>query len=231
MASNKISTEDRISIGNTFGRWTVIGLPEYRDYISPCGRHRHKPFVSCKCQCGVVRPVSAKTLLNGSSVSCGCYRVDNAARRIALLRKTHGESVNFQRTPEYASWLAMRRRCADPHTTDYKHYGGRGITVCDRWQNDYVAFLEDMGRKPGIKYSVERIDNDGNYEPGNCKWANQIEQCNNTRSNRLICMDGDTRTVSQWAKISGLKPYTIFARLRLGWDPAAAIFTAVKHRP
>lgn len=126
------------------------------------------------------------------------------------------------RSPAWNAWNAMRRRCLKPVYENFKHYGGRGITICDRWQ-EFSAFLADMGQPPSPAHSLEREDNDGNYEPGNCRWATGKEQCNNRRNNVLLTIGGETKTVAEWADASGIKYATIYMRIKRGRPPEAIL--------
>jgi len=148
--------------GQRYGQLIAIRPVEQRD---------RKWFWSCRCDCGATIVVQGKKLRNGHTRSCGHWRQDGSHRR------THGEA---DRTSEYGTWKAMLERCRNPNNKVFKDYGGRGITVCERWLQ-YESFIADMGRKPTPKHSIERKNNDGNYEPSNCKWATRLEQMNNTR--------------------------------------------------
>jgi hypothetical protein len=131
----------------------------------------------------------------------------------------HGEAW---KTREYAIWQAMVQRCTNPTSVNFHKYGARGITVCDAWR-DYSTFLADMGRRPSNEHSLERIDNERGYEPGNCRWATVKEQANNTRWNRRLTLNGETLTVAQWAERTGMKSNTIIYRLRRGWSDEKAL--------
>lgn len=137
---------------------------------------------------------------------------------------THGLS----RTPPYRVWVDLRRRCNDARRPDFYRYGGRGIKVCERW-SVFANFLADMGEKPGPEYSIERIDNDGNYEPSNCKWSTAAEQSNNRRSNQLISFRGQTKTITEFATQHGLKPGTLLGRIKSNWDVELALTKAPRN--
>jgi hypothetical protein len=136
----------------------------------------------------------------------------------------HGDTeAGGYRAPEYSVWVGMIQRCENPEATFYSRYGGRGISVCRRWRWSYVAFLHDMGRRPGNEFSIERIDNSGNYEPENCRWAIRLEQCRNRRSNNTITAFDETRCVIDWALDLKCDPSTITARIKRGWLPEDAV--------
>jgi len=131
----------------------------------------------------------------------------------------HGDSGK----PEHRAWKSMRGRCLNPRDKVFKHYGGRGITVCERWLNSYENFIADMGLKPSKKHSLHRIDNDGNYEPSNCKWATSLEQCENKRGLVILEITGLRMSVKRWAETFDLKPIIVHKRLKRGWSPYDAV--------
>ena len=137
----------------------------------------------------------------------------------------HGLSYS----PEYHAWYGMIRRCYTPHYRQFVNYGGRGITVCDRWKTSFMAFLKDIGRRPSPDHSLDRINNDGNYEPGNCRWATNVEQCNNMRRNVRFTFDGVTKTLRQWSRTTGISSGSLEARIKLGWD-VERMLTTPTHR-
>jgi hypothetical protein len=136
--------------------------------------------------------------------------------------------MSVYKTKEYRAWIEMRRRCYNPERPNHRLYGGRGVTVCDRWRWDFVAFLGDVGYAPSPQHSLDRIDTAGNYEPGNVRWATGVDQSNNWRHNRLATVGGDTKTAADWARKTGLNPATIRHRLRSGYSDEEAVCSPSK---
>lgn len=163
----------------------------------------------CLCDCGKKTVVTACNLKHGGTVSCGCHRDTN----VSSINKTHGKS----NTDEYHCWLHMHARCSNRESSDYPNYGGRGIKVCERWLL-FEAFLADMGERPSRRHSIDRINNDGDYGPGNCRWATREQQGNNKRSNRKLSCNGVELTLSQWATRTGISRGAIKQRLKRGWS-------------
>lgn len=167
---------------------------------------------------------------------CSCGK--ESIHRIDLVKCNHSKSCGHSRkkhgitySPTWKSWQAMKRRCYNKNDDNYKHYGGRGIKVCDRWmyKRGFINFLEDMGERPSLEYTLHRINNDGDYCPENCKWATDEEQANAKSNSRYITFDGITQTMAQWARQLGVKPGLILNRLdNLGWDIEKALTTPPK---
>lgn len=180
--------------GKRFCRWTVLRFS---------GIDMHGAALwQCLCDCGTKRVVIGQILRNGSSISCGCY-----AKEILLARQTkHG---GFG-TREYGKWRSMKSRCCNPHNRKYALYGGRGIHVCERW-SDFSNFMVDMGMcPPGL--TLERIDNNGNYEPGNCRWATRKEQARNKRCTVYIYFEGSLRPLSEVSEIVGVSTGRLYSK-------------------
>jgi hypothetical protein len=173
-------------VGTSIGWWTVTGLPQWRQ-----DKYQRRMMIPCQCRCGTERLVMAQVLRADSSenLSCGCWRRERTAVNIQQTRwrDSHGRAAGGK-DPLYRLWLRIRRRCHDPKAHNYRWYGARGISVWDGWRHDAGAFIryieENLGPRPD-GMSLDRIDNDGNYEPGNLRWATQIEQVRNSRSKKM----------------------------------------------
>lgn len=169
--------------------------------------------------CGNETSVTPTALRSENTRSCGCLKSD-----LSRATAVHGHSRKHQRTKEYATWCAMLDRCYRPANKHFDRYGGRGISVCDRWRHNFSAFIADMGLRPSDKHSIDRYpDNDGNYEPGNCRWATRSEQMRNTSLNTTVVRDGKRTTLVDVADESGVNLGTLKARLRKGLDLDAAV--------
>ena len=190
--------------GKTFGRLTVL-------------RHVPNAFCLCLCSCGQERTVSARSLRNGHTKSCGCLRKE--------IMTSHGHT----KTREYGTWADMKNRCHNPKHKGFKGYGGRGIKVCDRWFDSFENFLEDMGPRPK-GHSLDRKDNDGNYCPENCHWATRRQQAGNKRTSRLIEYRGRTQCLADWAFELGMRKNCLSYRLDAGWSVSRAFTAPVGKR-
>lgn len=196
--------------GQRFGRLTLIGF---------YGRENNKTFWYCKCDCGNIVRVWAKNLKRGETRSCGCL-----AKEVATI---HGQNSGGAPTPVHRAWAAMLSRCRNENNIHYPYYGGRGITVCERWLK-FENFYEDMGERPRGA-SIDRIDNDKGYRKDNCRWATTIEQANNKSNNHSITLNDKTQTVAQWAEEIGISPFTIYNRInKLGWSGERALTTPAR---
>lgn len=191
----------RISVGNRFGRLLVKSLGLKRSGFA---------VALCQCDCGKVSFPTVYQLIRNDypTVSCGCLQKERASK-IATSLRTHG----LTNSPEYRAWRAMKSRCYNSRVKYYRHYGGRGITVCDRWLNSFEAFLEDMGSRPAPSMSLDRIDVNGNYEPSNCRWATPKQQSNNQRKTLYCTYQGRRMTLKQLAQLLGINYSTLHCRL------------------
>lgn len=187
------------------------------------------PYFICKCDCGNTKNIRRDHLKSGGTISCGCYQSAASSQRVSKMHKgniTHGMTG----TRIYGIWCGIRQRCTNPNAKFFSYYGGRGIKVCDRWLDSFENFLADMG-EPQAGYTLDRVNNEGNYEPNNCKWVTRKEQASNTRRNRNITYKGVTLNVTQWSKKTSIPSNTIITRLENGWTEEDALTThIVKER-
>lgn len=202
--------------GQVFGRLTVLQLVEKR----PKGQSRWL----CHCVCGVEKAITGNGLRSGDTKSCGCLKSEMTAKRST----THGHTTKGSFTPTYHTWGNMIARCSNLLNLRWRDYGGRGIKVCERWKN-FKNFLADMGEKPS-RLTIDRIDNDGNYEPGNCRWATRKEQVRNTRVSRLIEHEGRVQCLADWADQHDLPRNTLWNRLNIGWAIERALQTPSRRQ-
>lgn len=187
-------------VGNVYGRLTVV---------KRAGSRSRKAMWECLCTCGKVSTVSGVYLRNGVTQSCGCLR----AERAVAATSTHGMTG----TPVHRAWRSMRARCYIPSATGYSNYGGRGIRVCPRW-NKFDNFYKDVGNPPFSGATLERLDVNGDYAPGNCVWASRVEQSRNTRRTRNLTYDGRTQCLKDWATEFGISYGVLLHRVsKLGW--------------
>lgn len=194
--------------GMVFDRLSVIG------YVNIEGARKW----ACKCECGNFTAKYSSHLLNGSTRSCGCLFLEVITK--------HGHETGRKQSGTYATWRNMIRRCSDPKILHYENYGGRGITVCDRWVK-FENFLEDMGERP-VGMTIERIDNNGNYEPRNCRWATKKEQGRNKRNNKILTFMGQSMTATDWAEKIGVEPRIVLSRLNTyKWSVEKTLTTPV----
>jgi len=172
----------------------------------------------CVCDCGKTVSVNGWALRSGNTRSCGCLRSEVSHRRMTA----HGHTIGYRGTRTYYTWQGVKSRCMNERDPNYPRYGGRGITMCDRWRDSFEAFLEDMGEKP-VGTWIERVDNERGYEPENCVWATPQEQNNNRRDSRFLEFNGRSQTMAQWAREVGVPYKTVFTRLSSGWSIERAL--------
>ena len=184
--------------GLQFGYWTVVARDSGSRWI-------------CRCVCGVERSVPGDRLRRRRSESCGCM--------FAQLKARHRQWSPLTKS----SYDKMRARCTDKKHPSFANYGGRGISVCQRWLDSPRAFVADMGERPSKRHTLDRIDNDGNYEPSNCRWSTWEEQHRNRRNNRILEHGGESMCLTDWAAKTGITATTLDKRLRLGWGVSRAL--------
>lgn len=199
-------------VGNRYGRWLVIGE-----------QTKDKKCL-CVCDCGTVKNVNVTNLISGKTHSCGCLISEVTMKR----NLTHGGS----KTRLYCTWSNVKRRCNDKKNSRYNDYGGRGIRLCNEWLefDNFRKWAIENGYDENSKYgecTLERIDNNRNYEPSNCKFASIKEQSNNRRSNHLLTFNGITRNITQWNNEMNYPRNLISTRIRRGWSDEKAITTPV----
>lgn len=192
-------------IGKVYGHVTVLSAGEIH------GKNRK---YLCKCSCGHEFYAFRNNLIKGNTTRCKPCGLKTTSSKITR----HGMSEH----PMYNVYRSMINRCYDKKNSQYINYGQKGITVCDRWLASFDNFLEDMGVRPDC-YSIDRIDNNGNYEKENCRWATNKQQCRNTSRNKLIVFNGETKCVVEWAEMFGLKASVIYKRLARGWDVSKSL--------
>lgn len=204
--------------GERFGRLTVIERAP--DYVTPSGKKY--PRYLCKCDCGQTKSIDKINLISGKTLSCGCMQKERAS----AATKKHGDTDSRL----YGVWCAIKRRCYNASVPEYHLYGGRGITMCDEWKDNYEAFRNwatSNGYKEGAvrgECTIDRIDCDGNYTPDNCRWVNMKQQMNNVRYNHYETYNGESHTIAEWGDILGIDPQKIRQRMgKYGWSFAEAV--------
>lgn len=200
--------------GDRFGRLTTLRS------IGQIGSGRHV-FWRCVCSCRNRKDVRIDHLFHGRVRSCGCLCIERAGK----LNFKHG----LHGTSEYNVWKMMKQRCHNPKHENYRYYGRRGIFVCSRWRSSFRRFLLDVGSRPSMLHTLDRIDNSKGYKPGNVRWATKQEQLRNTRSNVRLTFNGETATAIEWAERLGLKHSTILSRVRRGWSPEETLTTPMRR--
>ena len=202
---------DNRPLSEQYGKLTFLRNGEPRIYTS--GMRATGIF---RCECGTEKELEMSRVRTGKTLSCGCYH----AEKMALLRTTHGNTGG----DEYNTWSHMIQRCHNPKNTAYERYGGRGVSVCDEWRKDFAAFLQHVGKRPSKLHSIDRINNDVGYCPGNVRWATAKEQSRNKRSCIMIEHNGTRMVLKDYCRAVGLSYHTAQYRLHvLGWDLSKTI--------
>lgn len=183
--------------------------------------NRHKWV--CRCDCGGEARVTYTSLTNGDTKSCGCLRRQVTAER------GRARALPGRDRVEYKAWVAIKGRCYNPRHQDFPHYGGRGIQVAEAWRQSFEQFIKDMGDRPE-GFSIDRVDVNGDYAPGNCRWADTATQANNKRDSRYVTHDGEKLTVAQWARRQGMSKQCLLERLDAGWSTESALTCPVRFR-
>lgn len=203
-------------IGGIFGNLTVLERTS-----------ESRAYFLCQCACGNQKKIRRDHLRNGKIISCGCVRTAGSSARAHVMHAantTHGKS----RTKLHGVWFGIKQRCTNPKSTAFKYYGGKGISICERWL-DFSNFFADLG-EPEIGMTLDRINSNGNYEPSNCRWATRKEQMLNTSRNHYLTHNGETMTISQWAEKTGISQKNIGNRIKKGWPIPEALETPVLRR-
>ena len=193
-------------IGKTFGRLHVLS------YLGLT--HRRNSLWRCRCVCGNFRNIISPSLISGNSTSCGCRRDEVATK----LFTKHGMCGS----KEYSTWEGMLARCYNINHVAYPNYGGRGICVCEEWQNNFAQFLQDMGKKPSSTHSLDRVDNNGNYCKTNCRWASSRQQSNNKRNTIFVMYKGRRQSLVDWAEELCI-PFKTVSRRHSQFGPNSAL--------
>jgi hypothetical protein len=206
----KASINGQDLTGLVFGRLTVVGYSHSQKWSR---------YWLCKCECGNSHTTKTKYLTNGDTKSCGC--------KFGI---KHGfASRKLGRPREYSIWKDMKKRCRNKSSKNYRIYGGRGITVCDRWETSYINFISDMGPSPSKNHSIDRIDVNGNYEPGNCKWSTVKEQSLNKTNTLMATIKGVSKPVREWCIEYGINYELVRHRITsYKWEPELALSTPPK---
>lgn len=211
--------------GKRFGRFTVIEPV-------PCPKTpKDGRYWLCRCDCGNERVYKSSEINRGATLSCGCYGKEIASKRAYEKHLTHGMSGSRI----YFIWSSMKARCYNAHTKEYRLYGGRGITVCDEWLDNFESFRDWAytngydENAPRGRCTLDRIDVNGNYEPSNCRITDQKTQSRNRRTTRLITYHGETKSIAEWAEQYGLRQSTLYDRLSYGWTFEKCLTQPVRH--
>jgi hypothetical protein len=205
-------------VGQRFGRLIVLA---FHSYGAKWNTKWH-----CQCDCGNQKAVFGHALRRGDTRSCGCLHREITS----ATSTTHGQSRAGRWSPEYRAWSGMLMRCENPNVKNFDRYGGRGVAVCERWHK-FESFFADMGPRPSSAHSLDRWpDNDGHYEPGNCRWATRPEQNRNKSNNVFVTVNGQTLVQSEACRLYGISHSRARGRIKSGWSEQDAFTVPVKNR-
>lgn len=198
-------------IGKRYGRLVVLST-----FVKKLPNSNNAVFANCICDCGKEHTVKRGSLVAGTCRSCGCWHIECTGNRF----RKHG----MHSCPEYEIWINMKYRCSNPKSQYYHRYGERGIRVCPEWDRSFAQFIADVGNRPSPKHSLDRIDNDKGYSKENCRWADALTQGNNRSDNKNYTLNGETKTVSTWAREIGITCATLNERIEW-WGVEKALST------
>jgi hypothetical protein len=200
---------------HTYNRITVVSLDH---------RKKNKLYWLCRCECGNNLIIDSSHLRSSHTKSCGCYKLETTILRT--------EKHRMCKSPEYYSWGAIKNRCLNKKNPAYCNYGGRGITMFTDWIDSFESFFSYVGNRPSSKHSIDRIENNGNYEPGNVKWSTKKEQANNRRSSQFFIFMNESKTLSEWSETTGISYDVIRQRInKYGWSIEKALTTPLQGPP
>jgi hypothetical protein len=206
-------------LGHRYGRLLVKALHHQSTGCDPGAA-----YWLCQCDCGSTSVVSGGHLNSGRTLSCGCL----ATERLVERSTRHGHRGSYA-TPEYRIWSGIKTRCLNPKNNAYRNYGGRGITLHPEWRDDFAAFLTYVGKRPSPQHTIDRIDNNRGYEPGNIKWATYKDQANNKRSSVKHTVNGETLTLQQWSERLGIGIDKLRYRIWKAGDPIVGISSLINE--
>lgn len=198
-----------VKLGDVFANLTVVAYSH---------SDKQNYFWICSCKCGNKTTVRTRCLRAGMTKSCGCIQQAGVTK--------HGMSTRS----EASIWRNMKYRCNNSNASNYYMYGGKGIKVCERWQNSFQNFYADMGDKPTPEHSIDRVDSKGDYTPDNCRWATKKEQARNRKTSRPITYKGVTKTVIEFCEEYGFKHHQLLHRLNIGWSVEKSLLTPIRER-
>lgn len=209
----------KVKVGDVFSRLTAI------KYIAGSAKLDTRAKWECSCECGNIHVTDSSRLKKGTSKMCRpCSDIESG--------KTRSNAINKTTNPkEYGAWSSMKNRCSNKNYDGYHRYGGRGIVVCNSWNESFESFLLDMGCAPSILYSIDRIDNNKDYYKENCKWSTMEEQQNNRHTNVYLTIDEERKTIAQWCRELSISYEMVRARLKRGWSEYDAVMTDVGKKP